>query len=110
MFAFFFLRPQLSVMEEGLCFNTGTVLGLNYTTQAKVTMNLVIKRIPVHFPVWQLSKKSTEDKTVAQRNALIGAAEPGPRGESGTERKASGSTLPRECEGKGRKYSSYIYL
>lgn len=103
MFGFFFFRPQLgkeSIAErdEGRpCFNTGTVLGLNCTTQENSTMSLVISHIPVHFPVWQFSKKSTGGQTVAQRNALIRATEPAPRGESGrhTKRKASGYGLSR---------------
>lgn len=31
----------------GACFNTGTVLGLNHTTQRNATMNSVINHIPV---------------------------------------------------------------
>ncbi len=67
----------------GARFNTGTVLALNCSTHETVTMNLVISRILFYFPVWQLTKKSTEGQTAAQRSALIGATEPGPRGERG---------------------------
>ena len=105
----------------GACFNTGTVLGLNRTTQRNATMNSVINHIPVWFFLffvfffslaahWQ---KSTAGQTVAQRNALIGASEPGPRGESGrrtTRKKGLGDTGCWECERRRCKYSSYIYL
>lgn len=88
---------KVSIAEPdggGACFNTGTVLAVHDTTQGHLTINSVISHIPVHFPVWQLPKKSTESQTVAQRNALIGATEPTPRGESGsTKRKASGFIL-----------------
>lgn len=52
----------------GACFNTGTVLGLNHTTQRNATMNSVINHIPVlyiyiyifFFSVWQLTEKSQQ--------------------------------------------------
>ena len=48
----FFLTTWCMSAERdggGACFNTGTVLGLNRTTQRNATMNSVINHIPVCF-------------------------------------------------------------
>lgn len=99
MFGFF--RPQLGKENTTACdggsasFNTAIVVALNHTTQGNVIRNSVISHISVHFPAWQLPEKSTEDQTVAERNAVIG--------ESGrpTKIKASGVQTAQSVSGEG---------